>query len=492
MVVAAASVIFWSTAHSFAAMSPILGAPVTATIKVSNHGVGQRPAKTFGRFLGVHSLFWETQGKLTDSTGVLRADAIDVLKSSGVRIIRNGGGANEIDWRLCRGPQSSRAPQKVASWIPPVRCQFGIMEYETSIARIGTPVSWHIANIVGLEFNIMPANDLADSAGERARFTRAAGGDARQIYWELGNEVERGRYPWTPDEIFERMHRIGSAISRADPNAILVVPLLEYRPPNIDNEYRYNEQLMRRMRDLTHHYALHVYYENPPEGPSLRNRLKYIRDLVQQLRRNHPEGQLWVTEHARWPKGSPRDGAAWRRNWHQTTDEDGVLSTAGFLAGISQIDGVAGAMWHGLQAGPWNFVDVSLEGDVRPGTMAKLFGFLNRQVGELSPVSVHATPTLASAVLMNHDYHIAAFSDPRDPEAGLRIMVVNRGEADASFAVEADRGAKPLSVARAHHYSPARGIDHIKTPRENEGTGSGTAPILLTAPARHVSVFLLK
>lgn len=485
--------IFSLPAHSFENFSTNTKASSTApiTVSISQRPVG-RSGHKFSNFLGVHSLFWETQKGLTDATGILNSDSIAILKHAGVRIIRNGGGVNELDWRQCSGPLEGRRPQKVATWIPPERCEFGTLEYEASLDRLGANTSWYIANIVGIEFKILPVSELAQSAADRAIFTRGAAGGRRHIYWELGNEVERGRYPWTESDISERMQAIGAAIVKADSSAKLVVPLLEYRPSNIENEYRYNSHIIRSMRNIASDYALHVYYENPPEGPSLRNRLNYISALVKQIRRLDPEGQLWITEHARWPKGSSKDGAAWRKNWSQTTDDEGVLSTAAFLVGLSQIDGVSGAMWHGLRAGPWNLVNLSNSGAVRPSPMATLFKLLHQQVGQLTPVAINTIPMLKNAMLMSGGIYVTAFADPRKRDTDLRVLVVNRSNEYASFALDIDKGLRPVSLVQSIHYAPARDIDVPAASVSSEITATDKASVILTAPGRSVSVFTLK
>lgn len=444
---------------------------------------GGRSRAAFGDMLGVHSLFWETQGTLANEAGDLKPEVLSLLRKSGVRVIRQGGGANEIDWQQCAGPLASRKPQKVASWIPPAVCRFGIREYERALDGLGLVRSWHVANIVGVEFQVAPVAQVAQAAGKRAQYTREIAGKGREIHWELGNEVERGRYPWSTSEIIARMSSVGEAIRKADPEARLIAPVLEYRPANIANEYEYNGAIIRAMKPLVQDFALHTYYENPPEGPSLHNRLTYISRLTEQIRRQVPQGMLWVTEHARWPKGSPRDGNRWRANWYQTTDAEGVLTTADFLVGMSQIDGIAGAMWHGLRAGPWNFLDVDADSRISLGQMAKLFEFLSARLGEKLPVPVATTVGVMSRAGGQGELRTSAFVSPGRKDQ-LAVVIVNRGSDAVKFELRIKGGQSGWSKQGGASFSPATG--QVSTQQKS---ATSDADRELVAPARSVTIF---
>ena len=449
---------------------------------------GVRTRAPFGDMLGVHSLFWETQSVLANDSGELKTEALSLLKKSGVRLIRQGGGANEIDWQQCAGAVASRKPQKVASWMPPVPCRFGIKEYEKAVDALGLTRSWHVANLVGVEFQVAPVERMAQVAGQRATHTREMAGKGREIHWELGNEVERGRYPWSTAEIIARMTSVGEAIRKADPAVKLVAPVLEYRPANIANEYEYNGAVIRAMKPLVQDFALHTYYENPPEGPSLHNRLTYIRRLTDQIRKQVPQGMLWVTEHARWPKGSPSDGNRWRNNWYQTTDVDGVLATADFLVGMSQIDGVAGAMWHGLRAGPWNFLDVDADARISAGQMAKLFEFLSAQLGDRLPVPAATTVGVMSRAGGQGELRASAFVSPGRKDQ-LAVVVVNRGRDAMRFDLRIKGVAPSVTRQGVASFSPAVGQASI----QQKSTSGGDAGLHeLVASARSVTVFQLQ
>lgn len=453
-------------------------------IVVSDRDILGRADRVRNMF-GLHSLWWGVQDDL-ERDGEIRDDVVDQLKAARVSIIRHGGGANELDWRACTGPRAKRAPKKVAAWLPPISCMFGPVEYEALLDRLGVGVTWHLANIVGFDNEISGVNVLAPSEAGRAGAVAAKSGQ-RETFWELGNEVDRGRLKWGAEEILRRAIPIGAAIKKQVPNTKLVLPLIEFRPPWIPNERAHNRRIIEGAKGFADDFALHVYYDNPPQGPSVENRLRYIAGVSDLIERLKSPGRLWITEHGRWPQGDPSD-KNWQRNWHQTDDADGVLSTSDFLIGLTQIDRVDGAMWHGLRAGPWNFLHVSKGGSVTPGGVAQLYTFLAPRERWTPQQTATTSVPMLTVPPVKYALRASAMRSSGDSKR-LMVWVVNRSDREQDVTVRLS--GKPVVAgqfknARLSWMSSTKGGQFdVRSKAQKGGDGdTGSASI----PARSVAV----
>lgn len=393
-------------------------------ITVEQTRIGRDPSRVKNLF-GLHSLWWGVQATLANDDGVVTPEVADTLKVSGVSAIRNGGGANESNWRECIGPQASRKAQKVVDWAGPMVCRFGVAEYERLNDALGVRVSWHIANMVGYEMQVNSPEAQSVSAAHHAR-TVANLAPRRTRYWEMGNELERGRLKWPAAEIAARTEKVARAIGTADPEAKLVLPLTEYRPAWMRDDKEHNRELIRRFKPYSNSFALHLYYDNPPDGPSVANRLQLITSTIRLIQgEGVTEPAIWITEHARWPKGNS-SMSNWKTNWYQTEDFDAVLSTADFLAGLSQIEPVVGAMWHGLRTGPWNFLREH-NGRVEMGPIAELYRFL-RPSQDLTALETRLTSRPTQDHLGRYAIRASAFTQDHAPGVprSTIVWIVNR------------------------------------------------------------------
>lgn len=412
-----------------------------ATVNVSAEIVGHNPDRISNLF-GVHSLFWAVQDKLSDASGEMKPEAVARLQEAGVDLIRHGGGINEIDWSQCVGAVAARVPQKVMSWAAPVPCRFGISEYEHVNEQLGARYSWHMSNLVGFGFNTEPAQRMADTALAHAHAVKQLS-SGRQVYWELGNELGDGVQKWTAVEIGDRAARIATVIHEVDPAAKFVVPLLTFRPLWVKNDLEFNKEVARRVKNHTSAFALHTYYDNPPEGPSVSNRLKRIAETSVQLRQQgFAAPELWITEHSRWPAGNPSLGKAWLENWYQAADFDGLLSTADFIIGLSQLDDVDGAMWHVLNGESWSFLLLD-HGQPVLSPLAELFKFLQPRV-HLDALKTVAYSSVDKRKLSNNAIRASAL---RDRDSGnTYIWIVNRSDQEMELPVTAPTFEKNSSI----------------------------------------------
>ncbi|QLG88215.1 hypothetical protein HQ393_08105 [Chitinibacter bivalviorum] len=371
---------------------------------------------------GIHSLWWESQVSLADSSGNLTDDALSKLKYSSVQLIRYGGGVNEINWLDCTNNTKLRPLLSVTTWMQPAPCLFGPAEYANALGKLGAKTTWHIANVVGFNAEESPLEQLSVSAKNYASFVKDNSPN-RVRYWEIGNELERGRLKWDAFKIALRSEPIVANILQADPAAKIVIPLVEYQPDWMSSDIEHNKYLVNRFKSYSADYALHMYYDNPPEGPSIVNRLnKLAQNIAMMKQAGIANPGVWITEHARWPAGNPSD-TEWSRNWYQTSDISGVLSTADFLIGLSQINGVRGAMWHGLRAGPWNFIENNNQ-ELQTSNIAELFRLLNPSDSMRSLVTL-STSSFDGDHLGQYAIRGAIFNVANNPRA-YRVWLVNR------------------------------------------------------------------
>lgn len=466
-----------------------------STIGVDVTQVGKTD-RNLDQLFGVHSLWWGTQDDLADADGKVKPAVIAALRDAGVTLIRYGGGANELDWRGCDGTMNARLAQKVVDWAGPMRCRFGLAEYEQLNQAIDASASWYIANLVGFAGQQGNPGTMASAAGGMAQAVMAISG-GRERYWELGNELERARLKWSANTIVNRGQLVAQTIRAVDPKARFVVPLLEYKPAWIPDEGAHNLELIRGFKGIASDYALHVYYDNAPQGPSVGNRLDMLSTVARQLKQEQvADPAIWITEHARWPAGNP-GMPNWKNTWYQTGNFDAVLSTADFLTGLTQIDLVAGGMWHGLRAGPWNFLTKDA-GTIQPGLIAQLYGFL-KPTDDLSVLQTRTTSTVTP--VHSGGYAIRGSAFVRNRAAGsspaIVVWLVNRSPAAApvNLYLKPLVAAEKVVVARRSlvEGEARKGTDRAMV---EVVTGASTLTanrgrVTITVPARSVSLIEL-
>jgi len=442
-------------------------------------------------FLGLHALFWAVQADLYGNTpSRVSPQAVSILKNSGVGFIRYGGGVNEIDWHGCVGWVMDRPKQKLVDWAGPMRCIFGLAEYEKLNDELGLSSSWHIANVVGFEGKTNPIEGLVKDAGERAQLIKELSGD-RQRFWELGNELDRDTLRWSAEKITDRDLPVAQAIKKSDPAARIIIPLLEYSPDWVKNADEHNRYLIRQHKSVASDFALHLYYDNAPWGPSVANRLASVRNIAKII---NAEGvrtpAIWVTEHARPPPGTP-DDKDWNKTWFQTGNHDAVIATADFLIGLSQIPMVQGAAWHGhgLRVGPWTFIDVAVDGGLRETRMSRLFEILKPSFNSLS-LATKTISTFEENLSGGYALRATAFADKSDP-LGVKctVWMVNRGSAEKKVRLVKKSFSqtsvlKVGQISMPDSYDPSIPIEKLPVISQSLDSSSGAITVVL--PKRSV------
>lgn len=456
-------------------------------LSVSDERVSQFRARDL---LGVHSLWWgHAEGLFIEGTQRTHGAVVELLKNSG-GVIRYGGGANEISWRACAGAVAQRKPVKAVPWAGPMRCRFGIEEYVGLLREFRADTTWMIANLVGEDYVMSSDAALRDEVGAGAAMLATVAGDSRR-YWELGNELERGRYRWSSGLIAARASIAGAAIAAHDPTARLVLPMIEYDEGGQPPRRIFNERLLKATRQLPlSGVALHLYYDGKPGGPTVSTQIRTILEtatLAASVRGEPVE--MWVTEHGRWPEGDASD-PNWKARWSKTNDMEGVIGTADFLIGISQVPDVAGAMLHGLRAGPWNMFEME-NGVPQLSGVGHLFDFLGRSNAGARLVAQTASRNEAEYG-GGYDVRGTAFRD----ESGENIVVwvVSRAPSAVKLHVElppavgfsGEVNGKSLICVRAP--TECRGRDFRSISMKTNQFAMGAGGVDVSLPARSVSV----
>lgn len=394
-------------------------------------------------FLGVHSLWWEYPNGLVDRKTLMPAPLVIDFFSKTRGVNRFGGGANEVPWDTCVGPISKRASVNAAKWLGPTVCEFGLLDYFRLNSMSNSSASWLIANIAGLDYKEWSDDDLKNSVNAAANFRRINDPSALR-YWELGNELERGAYKWPPKKISRKYNISAEEIRLADPQAKVIVPLIEYDAPGQPDRVEFNEAIISSLNFEPDGFSMHMYYDGSPGGPAIPRQTGVLVSTIKQIRTILGKRKgVWLTEHGRWPEGDT-SSSDWKKNWHKTNDIDGVISTADFIIATSQIDGVDGLMLHAVKAGPWNIFEVNngrLIGITGTGELLKFMApaFNGRRI-ETSTLS-----TNQSGYKGGYDVRASAFLD----NGLIHLIVVNRAAMAQAIDVEINNGKDDHRLAQA-------------------------------------------
>lgn len=461
----------------------LLGAP---TVDIRAERLSAQPA---GLLLGMHALWWDMPGELWAKA--TRSSPISTLLRKTGGVLRYGGGANEVDWTVCGQPAVDRRKVKVVDWSGPMACDFGWPEYTNLALDAGRGTAWLIANVVGSEGREFSDAEMAAKVSAGAtRLRELAPGATR--YWELGNELERGKVRWAAERIAKRLGVAADAIRAADPQARPVFPLTEFDPVPGITRAAFNRMLLAAAGKQFNEFALHQYYEGAPAGPRVSTQLANLKEVAAQAKAAvGGDVSLWLTEHARWPAGSPAD-PTWKSNWGQTNSMDGVLATADYLIGLSQIPEVSGAMLHGVHAGPWSIVQTGAGGAKLTGVgwLLDLFSQSSHQLRLKTELKGASMPSGWSP----YSARLAAFE--RTDASEYSIWAVNRDERELVVDVQSSGqsralvpiGADALRCSNGAADCPSDGVQREELPIDTawQVDAKGQAHLLL--PPRSVIV----
>lgn len=312
-----------------------------------------------GSFFGFNLEWLEFQSGIWDTAAQRpHPDAVRILKAFPGAVYRFPGGnnANNIQWQDSIGPLGSRPLRKHVSWQPPLKAEFGPDEYLKFVQEVGGQ-AWYVVNLAGAPDAPVPLNELTADARQLAAHmtTQANAGLPRVLRWELGNELDRGRYLWSPAQLTNAAQQVAVAIKQSDGGATFVHLQQEY-PAQASKGYtaqRYNRELRAGLTALKPEFAMHFYYDGVPDTPPVSYFLSQLCQVVESAKAEGSPTNVWITEHARVPNGfwsgTPKT------LWPETANLTAAISIADMLIAAAQIPEVSGAFTHSLVASssPW-------------------------------------------------------------------------------------------------------------------------------------------
>lgn len=325
-------------------------------------------------FFGFNLEWIPFQLSLWDQTrGKVKKDIAGYLKAFPGAIYRYPGGtvANHFDWYDAIGDRNMRPRKKYADWLPPIQVEFGIDEY-LDFVKVVNGEAWYVANLHGYLDGEMPSSGLSKSAGEVAAYLseKHKRGFPAIKRWELGNELDRGEYHWTPEKLGSVAESIKDEIVNHDHNARFVTFLQDY--PAMKKVgfgmAEYNGLIIKRANKYSGEYAHHLYYDGPPNTPPVSSRLEMVCNELGEAESNGiPLKSIWLTEHARAPGGAWLT-SDWKNLWPETSNLTAAISVADMMIATAQLPEISGSFVHALHGtdGPWPLFYQAKSGGLRP------------------------------------------------------------------------------------------------------------------------------
>lgn len=374
---------------------------------------------------------------------------VEALKPFAGALYRYPGGSvsNAFHWKESLGPLKSRAEQSSFYQKRPAVVRFGIDEYLQFVEDVnGKP--WYVLNLVGTELTapmkVADSKDMAESNAALARYL-LDNIDPKHLPMplQLGNELDRSRYEWTAKMYSERANAV---IDQFKKDKLID----QIQPVNFMRDFRWK---YRRDKTLTdgkskvfmsgvlkemgsdNHYSLHHYYDGDRSDGKSRTIPFWLRHLSRSIE-DHKDlsgksAQIWITEHGRQPQSKQpgKDDSKF-----STSNVAAAISTADYLIALAQFAEVKGAVWHALNAGPWQMFDFSVKHfDLRPRPIYWGFRVLRKVSLQNSLESINRGPNL-SGYGGGYDVRSAAFSNDDGTQLGIRV--VNRASKTHEFRIQ--------------------------------------------------------
>ena len=324
-------------------------------LRVDDSEVRRLTGETFGFNLEAVEFqlsLWDRKQRRVDPS-VLAA-----LKPFEGAIYRFPGGsiANHYRWPAGTGSPEKRKAAKVVEWTELDRIDFGMSEYLDFVDKVGG-VPWYIVNLLGSFEELAPLDEMKEEGARLARLLQESG--HRLLRWELGNELDRGKDLWTFDKYLHRAGEVRKAIAEAEPKARFVGMMADYDAQKSRGvtSSDYNRAVAEALaKSGVTEFQQHLYYDGPPEGPTIPNRLGQLCRSIQDARSAGVPAEgfgFWVSENARWPQSDP--GKPWKEAWRKSADLGAAISVADMLIALTQIPEIRGSVLHSLHGtgGPW-------------------------------------------------------------------------------------------------------------------------------------------
>jgi alpha-N-arabinofuranosidase len=363
------------------------------------------------------------------STKRIQPEVAAWLRKLDGAIYRYPGGtvANHFIWRDATGPQ--RNPQKAVDWTGPIPALVGIDEYFSFLNDVGGQ-AWLVANLYGEFGHEHPIEQVSDDARHFAASVSSAAKAARVpvVRWELGNELDRGNGAWSAEKYSSRAGRVAAAIRQSAPDAHFVAIWPDYDAYPGVPATEYVRRSLAALPPEIDEFAQHMYFDGPPGGPPVPNRLMHMCSLLQAAERSSRPGRIWVTEFGRWPPGNPED-PNWKNGFPLTANLESAIGIADFIIGTTQIRDIEGTQIHNLSSskGPWPMFHRNRGHFVPSAVFDALLVLRQGLIGDVLPTTVAAPMDARSRSPMVRATAVAS----ADRKA-YRLSLVNRGDRPVS------------------------------------------------------------
>jgi alpha-L-arabinofuranosidase len=464
------------------------------------------PDKLFGFNINYRSF----QTQLWDErAGQVHKHLLEDLRAFPSAIYRYPGGltANAFDWTSAVGPPDQRHVQSTPFKQPPEKARFGLDEY-LSLLREVQGSFLYVLNLVGTD----PMQPMQEAGEEQVALKNRQLAEYLQVkdpgrerYYQLGNELDRQRYEWDAEKYVSRSRKTMDAIKAVDKEAKFIAFLRDFTWTYKRDKSRgvsHSEALMAAvLKGLpeVQDYSLHHYYDGKREDGKSRKLtfwLKLLEKSIQDYRSlRGSEPNIWITEHARQMSSAQPSKDL---TVEYTSNLGGALSTADYLIAIAQIPQVKGAVWHGLNAGPWQLFDASVRyKDLRPRPIYWGLRVL-REMHLPNVLETHTSSPNHSGYQGGYDVRAVAFTDSDRKQLGL--WLVNHYAQPLSVQVR----YQPLSgrtVVIKHRFisgpaghSPddlSMAPDQMLLSEDFSGSLSQTGVLTLELPPTSVSTYLI-
>jgi alpha-L-arabinofuranosidase len=464
------------------------------------------PDKLFGFNINYRSF---QQQLLDEGSGQISKRLLDALRAFPSAIYRYPGGlvANAFDWTNAVGPFEQRHVQSTTFKQPPAKVRFGLDEY-LSLLREVNGSFLYVLNLVGTDplhpMQEAGADQVALKNQKLAQYLRVKD-PGREHYYQLGNELDRQRYEWDAEKYVSRSRKTMDAISAVDKEAKFILFLRDftwtYKRDKLRGSSHPKALMAAVLKGLpeVQDYSLHHYYDGKREDGKSRDLnfwLKRLETSIQDYRSlRGADPNIWITEHARQMSS---DQPSKDLTVEYTSNLGGALSTADYLIAIAQIPQVKGAVWHGLNAGPWQLFDASVRyKDLRPRPIYWALRVL-REMHLPNILETHTSSPNHSGYQGGYDVRAVAFANSDRKQLGLWLVnhyaqplsVQVRYQPLAGRAVEikhqyisgpAGRSPDDLSVAP----------DQVLLTEDLSGSLSKTGVLTLELPPTSVSTYLI-
>jgi alpha-L-arabinofuranosidase len=400
------------------------------------------------------SEFWNNR------TSSLEPDLVRLMAVFPGAVYRFPGGsiANYLDLAASIGPISTRPAQRSAHWAAPDAMRFGLAEYYDFLEAVrGRP--WIVLNPYGRIDGALPVSEIAASWQTVVDFTSAR---PPPIRYEIGNEPYFPHYKLSLDEYVRRSQAVIDEVGAKVGNNRLVVAGADI-DTIVARKIDFNRRLALTVGRYISEFAQHNYYDGPPGGPSVPNRLAALcSTLVQASHDGVRDPTLWVTEHARWPGGETND-RDWKLLWPKTNDMEAGLGVADYLIALSQMTQVRGAFLHTLAGtkSPWSLFLRRPKGDLVPTALYRVIELLAALSDGGDVLGVELKSTNYARYAGGYDMRASILHDATSGK--WTIVAINRSPQILAAELGIPELAK-ASITTTHRYVSSTTIGANNTP----------------------------